>query len=243
LTTRSFSLNGRKHVMYVLSRLTRELSRQEVEIWKKVIRLISHELNNSLAPVSSLLHSAAILAAQPAQSARLPPVFDAMAERLHYLPEFLEGYARFARLPKPCKQRVPWREFLDQLSRMYPFQLEGELPGADAHFDPSQMQQALINLLKNAHEASPDAASAAEIKLKVESLPDGSTRVWISDRGRGMTEEVLSRALLPFYSTKQSGCGLGLPLSREIVEAHGGSLRIESRPGAGTSVICRLPAA
>jgi two-component system, NtrC family, nitrogen regulation sensor histidine kinase NtrY len=241
LSTRCFNLNGRKHVMYVLSRLTRELSRQEVEVWKKVIRLISHELNNSLAPVSSLLHSASVLAAQPGQSDQLPPIFDAMAERLRYLRDFLEGYARFARLPKPCKQRVPWREFLDQICHLYPFQFQGEVPLEDGFFDPSQMQQVLINLLKNAHEASVETGAEDQISLRVESLPDGGTRLWIADRGLGMGEEVLSKALLPFYSTKQSGSGLGLPLSREILEAHGGTLRIESRPGTGTSVICWLP--
>jgi signal transduction histidine kinase len=100
------------------------------------------------------------------------------------------------------------------------------------------MQQALINLLKNAKEAS-DGGDGIEVR--VDRLPDGVVRVQVLDRGRGMNEEVMRRALLPFYSTKPAGSGVGLPLCREIVEAHGGSWRIQSRSGGGTVVSFWLP--
>jgi len=81
----------------------------------------------------------------------------------------------------------------------------------------------------------------AEISVSVDALPDGGTRVQVLDRGRGMSDEVMRQALLPFYSTKQAGSGVGLPLCREIIEAHGGSLRIQNRTGGGTIVSFWLP--
>jgi signal transduction histidine kinase len=101
------------------------------------------------------------------------------------------------------------------------------------------MQHVLINLLKNAYEAgSPES----EVKLSVQVTADGATVVRVADRGRGMDEEMMKRALVPFHSSKPAGAGLGLALCKEIVEAHGGRLRLESREGGGTIVACWLPA-
>jgi nitrogen fixation/metabolism regulation signal transduction histidine kinase len=238
LAQRHFFLNRRRHTLYLLRRMTVELARQEVEIWKKVIRIISHELNNSLAPISSLAHSGKLIAGRPDQLHRLEPVYDSIRERVDHLTSFLEGYARFARLPKPTRQWVGWRGWLEGLQKVSAFELVGEPPDAPGHFDATQLEQVMLNLFKNAREATD---GEAEIEVKVERLPDGATRVQILDRGRGMTEDVMRQALLPFYSTKASGAGVGLPLCREIVEAHGGTLRIYGRPGGGTVVSFRLP--
>jgi len=238
LTRRRFQLNRRPHELYLLRRMTLELSRQEAEIWKKVIRVISHELNNSLAPISSLAHSGSLIAGKPDEGRRLESIHASIRERVDHLTRFLEGYARYARLPKPRKQRVDWREWLDAPSRLFRFEIEGDLPSTPGWFDPAQLQQVLINLLKNAAEASD---GEPEIAVRVDHTPDGGVRVQVTDRGRGMSEEVMRGALLPFYSTKPSGSGVGLPLSREIVEAHGGSIQIRSREGGGTEVSFHLP--
>jgi signal transduction histidine kinase len=219
--------------------MTVELARQEVEIWKKVIRIISHELNNSLAPISSLAHSGRLIASRPDQLHRLESVYDSIRERVDHLTSFLEGYSKFARLPKPKRQPVDWPQWLAGLQKVWVFDLVGEPPATPGSFDPSQLEQVMINLFKNAREA---ADGEAEIEVRVERLPDGATRVQVLDRGRGMSEDVMRQALLPFYSTKTSGTGVGLPLCREIVEAHGGTLRIYGRPGGGTVVSFRLPA-
>ncbi|HEX4965197.1 MAG TPA: sensor histidine kinase [Thermoanaerobaculia bacterium] len=100
------------------------------------------------------------------------------------------------------------------------------------------MQQALINLLKNARESG---SPPEEVKLAVDALGEGGVRFRVLDRGSGMTDEVMKKALLPFYTSKPGGSGLGLPLCREIVEAHGGRLRIERREGGGTAVVCWVP--
>jgi len=238
LAQREFFLNRQRHSLCLLRRLTAELGRQEAEIWKKVIRIISHELNNTLAPISSLAHSAMRIAEEGAEPQRLEPVFASIRERTDYLKRFLEGYARFARLPQPTKQRVDWTEFLGGLHALYTFESVGELPHGPGWFDPSQLQQVMINLLKNAVEAS---EGAPEIQVRVSPSPDGGTLIQVADRGHGMTDEVMRKALLPFYSTKPSGTGVGLSLCREIVEAHGGKIAIRMRQGGGSAVSCWLP--
>jgi two-component system nitrogen regulation sensor histidine kinase NtrY len=235
---RRFFLNTREQRLLVVERITPELKRQEVEIWKKVIRLMSHELNNSLAPVSSLVHSARLVAGRPDRVHRLEEIHEAIAERVEHLCRFLEGYARFARLPKPRREEVPWRDFLEAVRRFFPFRT-GEIPDARGFFDAAQMQQVLINLVKNAAEAQ---GPAEEIEVALEAAGDGGWLLSVLDRGPGMDEETMRAALVPFYSSKPSGTGLGLPLCAEILTAHGGALLLRSRPGGGTVVTCRLPA-
>ena len=235
---RTFQLNMQSHLLYVIERLTPELRRQEVEVWKKAIRIMNHELNNSLAPIRSLVHSARRVVGRPEHEHRLEGIFETLEERATYLSEFLEGYARFARLPRPRKQPVAWPEFLDGVRRMMAFRLDGPPPGEPGNFDPAQMQQVLLNLLKNAYEAG---SPAEEVTVSVHRTVDGSTALRVLDRGRGMDDDVMKRALLPFYSSKPAGTGLGLPLCQEIVEGHGGRLRVQARPGGGLAVTCLLP--
>lgn len=235
---RAFQLNMQSHTLYVVERLTPELRRQEVEVWKKAIRIMNHELNNSLAPIRSLVHSARHVVGRPEHQHRLEGIFETLEERATYLSEFLEGYARFARLPRPQKQPVAWGEFLEGVQRMTPFTVEGPPPAEPGSFDPAQMQQVLLNLLKNAYEAG---SPADEVKVSIHRTVDGSAALRVLDRGRGMDDEVMKRALLPFYSSKPAGTGLGLPLCQEIVEGHGGRLRVQARPGGGLVVTCLLP--
>ena len=148
-----------------------------------------------------------------------------------------DGYARFAKLPAPRKETVAWKPFLAMLQMQVAFRIAGELPGRPGSFDTTQMQQALINLLKNSHEAGGDVA---QVTLALSAGPH-EWRVELCDRGPGMSEAVLGQALLPFYSTKRSGSGLGLALSREIVEAHGGKISLANRQGGGLRVTLTLP--
>ena len=238
LSQRVFHLNAQRHTLYMLNRLTPELRRQEVQVWKKVIRVIGHELNNTFAPVSSLLHSARRIVDRAEHTEKLGTIFDTIEERTTHLRSFLDGYASFARLPEPSRERVEWQTFLDHLQQMFQFRLEGKLPGEAGYFDPSQMQQVLINLLKNALEAESDPE---QIALTVLRAPHGGTSIVVRDRGIGMDAEQLQMSMLPFYSSKKSGTGLGLPLCREILEAHGGRIRLQNREGGGTVVTCWLP--
>lgn len=243
LSQRSLVLQGQQFRMLVLRRMTRELSRQEVASWKRVIRVISHELNNSLAPISSLSHSGAELARR-GQIERLEAVFASIGERSRHLHSFLAAYAEFAKLPAPQWQAVDWPAFLAGLLAQHPYRLDGEPPQRPARFDTGQLAQALINLLKNAQEAG---GPAEAVSLAV--VWRGSELCFVvCDRGCGMSEAVLAQALLPFYSTKRSnssagggGTGLGLALTREIAEAHGGRVSLSNRAGGGLEVRLSLP--
>ncbi len=238
LARRSFSLNGRRHELLLLRQLTLELRRQEVRTWKKVIRVISHELNNSLAPLASLAHSGAELVRR-GQTERLPQILATIEERTRHLESFILGYARFAKLPAPRLASCAWPPFLDSLAAQAVFTLEGEPPAQPALFDAAQLQQALLNLLKNALESG---SPADKIGLHV-SHAQGMLRIEVRDRGPGMSGAVLENALVPFYSTKRSGTGLGLALAREIAEAHGGRITLSNRDGGGLAVVMILPAA
>jgi nitrogen fixation/metabolism regulation signal transduction histidine kinase len=238
LAQQRFLIQGRPHRLILMKRLTRELSRQEVAVWKKLIRVLSHELNNSLAPISSLAHTGAEMLRRSHYD-RLIEVFDSISERSRHLQSFIEGYASFARLPAPRPCAVEWKLFIDRLSLQWPFKSSGQYPLEAGWFDPMQMTQALINLLKNAHESG---SAAEDIDLIVE---ESTANLWVTvtvrDRGSGMSEAVLANALLPFYSTKRTGTGLGLPLAREIIEAHGGTIALSNREGGGLCARVVLP--
>ena len=236
LARSGFRLNGRAHELFVLRHLTIELHREEVRTWKKVIRVISHELNNSLAPIASLAHSGSELLAM-GKHAQLERVFATIAERARHLEQFILGYAKFAKLPAPCPEAIAWPELVDKLRSQVEFRVEGALPEARARLDPAQLEQALVNLLKNAHESG---SAAEDVVLRVRRLPQ-TVAIEVSDRGTGMTDAVLANALLPFYSTKRGGTGLGLALAREIAEAHAGRISLANREGGGLTVAMTFP--
>lgn len=238
LTKRRVSLDNEPHVLVVVEQVTREIRRQEVEVWKKLLRTISHELNNSLAPISSLVHSARMIADNPEHLPKLKRVFETIEDRTRHLQEFIDGYVRFAKLPRPRPARVDWAELLGRIRELYPEVQVGPTPTEKAWLDAAQFEQVLINLVKNALEAG---SPPGEVRLSVEARERVGAEVTIVDRGPGMSDEVLASALLPFYSTKERGTGLGLALCREIVEAHGGKVRLENREGGGLSVTCQLP--
>ena len=236
LARNSFSLNGRKHDLLLIRQLTLELRRQEVQTWKKVIRVISHELNNSLAPLTSLAHSGKELVRR-GQVERLPQILETISDRTRHLESFILGYARFAKLPAPRRENIAWPTFIERLQAEVTFHVVGELPPEPAFADPAQLEQALLNLLKNAHESG---SAPEHVELSVRRVLN-MLRIEVLDRGQGMNDAVLTNALVPFYSTKRSGTGLGLALAREIAEAHGGRITLGNREGGGLTVTIILP--
>lgn len=236
LSRRTFRLNGRPHELILLRQLTAELRRQEVQTWKKVIRVISHELNNSLAPIASLAHSGAELLRR-GQLERLPAALTTIEERARHLEGFIRDYARFAKLPAPRLEAVEWQRFIAQLRSQIEFIVDVHPGDGIARFDAAQLEQCLLNLLRNAHESG---SPAGDVRLSVRRAAN-AWRIEVLDRGSGMNEAVLANALLPFYSTKRHGTGLGLALAREISEAHDGRIALLNREGGGLCVALVLP--
>jgi nitrogen fixation/metabolism regulation signal transduction histidine kinase len=235
LTRRTFYLNTREHALYLIARLTQDLRRQELDIWKRAIRVVNHELNNSLAPIHSLFHSATVVRSRNDDDGRLSEINAAIEERLTSLQQFIDGYADLARLPKPRRERVAWADVIEAVRRITPF--VADLPSHEAFIDRAQIEHVLINLVKNAREAG---SAEGDVVVRV-IRRDGGSALVVEDRGEGMDDETLGHALLPFYSTKPGGTGLGLALAGEIADAHGGSVRIARRDGGGITVTCWLP--
>jgi len=138
---------------------------------------------------------------------------------------------------------VHWAPFLASLQQQIPFQMAPLDEALHSRVDIAQLGQALLNLVKNAHEACAEADPPNDdVQVQVTRLPQW-VRLDVLDRGKGMNEAVLQNALTPFYSTKRNGTGLGLALTREIVEAHGGRIALQNRPEGGLCVSLLLPAA
>ena len=235
---RHFKLQGQTHVLLMLRSVTRALVRSEVGAWKQVFRLMSHELNNSLAPIASLSRSAQTLIDR-ADTQKARQVLDTVQERAQHLSEFLNRYAKFAKLPAPELKLVAWEPLLKGILAIAGAGKLVECTGTDtAQLDTAQIEQALLNLIKNALEAG---SPADAIALSLTRIGDRFC-LRIFDAGQGMSDSVMRQALLPFFSTKREGTGIGLALVREIIEAHGGSIQLASRTPNGLVVTLWFPA-
>lgn len=234
----SVVMRGTPHTMLIVKLLTKEVSRREVETLKNVVRVVSHEVNNSLAPITSLVSSARLMLDKPEHLPKLTSALDTIEERARHLQSFLEGYAGLARLPRPRPAEVAFAPLLDHVRALYPAVQSPAPPEVPGFFDAAQIEQVLINLVKNAVEAG-SPPDQVEITVRVDA--DGTTRIDVADRGRGLSSEALESALLPLYTTKEKGSGIGLTICREIVDAHGGALSLANREGGGAVVTLLLP--
>ena len=234
---RQFSLNGREHHLYLFKNMTAEISHQEIDLWKQVIRLISHELNNSLAPIASLTSSAKKIIQQPEHLHMLEDVLETIGNRTQHLHNFIHQYAKFAKLPKPEPQEVHLSTFVEQLRHLTDVNITSDFLSDNAFFDPSLIEQVLINLVKNALESGSEKEAVG-----LDIRQHGNQFVFsVFDRGTGLSEAKMQQALLPFYTTKKTGSGIGLALCNDIVSQHNGKLTLTNRDHGGLCVSFSLP--
>ena len=233
IRTSAFRQGGLPHSLLVLADVSRPLREEERQAWRRLIRVLGHELNNSLAPIQSLAESLRSLLAQPAP----PPDWRddmrkglaVIASRSESLSRFTNAYAKLARLPQPRFQRVDvapllWR--VVGLETRLVVRLEAGAP-LSVRADPDQLEQAVINLLRNAVDAALESAGGVEVGWSRVASPAPRLEVWIRDEGPGLSNT--TNLFVPFFTTKPEGSGIGLVLSRQIAEAHGGSLTLENR--------------
>jgi nitrogen fixation/metabolism regulation signal transduction histidine kinase len=237
LNCQKFLLQNQPHHLYLYKNLTTEISRNEIALWKQVIRLISHELNNSLAPISSMTGSAKKILKQQENLEMLPDMLDTIERRAQRLFEFTRQYARLARLPAARKQDVNLAEFVSDIERICEVNTSSEFQADTLSMDSAQIEQVLINIVKNAKESG---SEPDQLKLIVRQEAD-EIQFEVLDRGSGLGKEQLLQAMLPFYTTKKSGTGIGLPLCNEIITGHGGRLRIGNRKGGGVRALFSVP--
>jgi nitrogen fixation/metabolism regulation signal transduction histidine kinase len=229
----SFRQGGLPHSLLVLADVSRPLREEERQAWRRLIRVLGHELNNSLAPIQSLAESLRALLAQPAP----PPDWRddmrkglaVIASRSESLSRFTNAYAKLARLPQPRFQRVDVAPLLRRvvgLETRLVVRLQAGAP-LSVRADPDQLEQAVINLLRNAVDAALESAGGVEVGWRRVESPAPRLEVWIRDEGPGLSNT--ANLFVPFFTTKPEGSGIGLVLSRQIAEAHGGSLTLENR--------------
>ena len=240
----TFRQGGKPHRLLVLSDLSRALRDEEREATKRLVRVLGHEINNSLAPIKSVAESLQQLVARETPSNGEGDVargLSLIAGRAESLSRFMASYARLARLPSPRLQPVDvgaWVRRVAALERRLPVLVE---PGPDLEIqaDGDQLDQLLINLVDNAVDAALETSGAVAIGW-------GQARhfveVWVKDEGQGLADT--SNLFVPFFTTKPEGSGIGLALSRQIAEAHGGTLTLGNRTeGKGAEARLRLPVA
>ncbi len=220
--------------LVILSNVSRALRAEELAAWKRLIRVMSHELNNSLAPIRSLAGSLGRLmeASPPPDGWRedLRTGLGVIASRAEALNRFVGAYATLAKLPAPRIETVDVGHLVRRVGELESrlTVAVGDGPAVSVRADRAQLEQLLINVVKNGVDASLETGGAVEIFWRVE---EGRLVIEVRDEGPGLPDT--SNLFVPFYSTKPEGTGIGLVLCRQIAEAHGGSITLQNRSDAG----------
>lgn len=232
LRRRSFRWEGRPHRLVVLADLSQVLREEERMAWQRLIRVLSHEINNSLTPIKSIAASlTALLERDGTVGEGTEDVREGLkviAGRSEALGRFMSSYARLAKLPPPHTRKLSVEKWVRRVAS-----LESRLavevqdgPDADIVADGDQLDQLLINLLDNAVDAALDTGGG--VRMGWTELAD-HVEVWVEDDGPGLAQT--ANLFVPFFTTKPKGSGIGLALSRQIAEAHGGWVKLSNRRG------------
>ncbi len=226
----SFRQDGRPHTLLVLADVSKTLREEELQAWQRLVRVLSHEINNSLAPIKSITGSLlSLLERQPRPADAgedLRRGLSVIGGRSEALVRFMSAYARLAKLPAP--HRVPldvgtWVRRVAALETRMPVTVVSG-PPTTVRADGDQLDQLLINLVRNAVDASLETKGSVRIRW---ARQNGTLSLMVEDEGPGLASA--ANLFVPFFTTKPQGSGIGLVLSRQIAEAHGGSLSLENR--------------
>ena len=241
----TFRQNGQPHQLVVLSDLSKALRDEERLAWQRIIRVLGHEINNSLAPIKSIAESLQALVDAPMRDAEaeedVRQGLSVISNRAGSLSRFMTSYAILARLPGPRHNTVDvpsWVRRTAQLETRVHVNVQ-EAEAIDVVGDGDQLDQLLINLVRNAADASLETGGGVAVGWQA---TGAWLHLWVRDEGYGIADS--SNLFVPFFTTKPDGSGIGLALSRQIAEAHGGSLTLENRADReGCEALLRLPIA
>lgn len=238
----SFREGGLPHTLIVMTDLSQALRDEERQAWQRLVRVLGHELNNSLTPIKSMAGSLSNLL-------KLDPLPDDWQEdvgkglsvintRSETLVRFISSYSRLARLPQPDLKPIPVAPLVERIIRLETRLAVSLDPGPEIVIpaDGAQLEQLLINLVRNAVDAAQETSGRVEVGWEV---GPGHIDILVWDEGPGISET--SNLFVPFFTTKKGGSGIGLVLCRQIAEAHRGSLTLENRSPRGCKACLRLP--
>lgn len=238
----TFRRDGRPQHLVVLADVSRALREEEQLAWQRIVRVLSHEINNSLTPIKSIAHSLKRIISRAEGIPRQQDVVDGLnliETRSGGLGRFLRAYAQLAKLPKPAPRDLDLLPLVQRVA-----ELEDRLAvsirartATPLNADPDQLEQLLINIIRNAVDAALETGGRVWIDWGQE---DGLLRLTVEDEGPGLPDS--ANLFVPFFTTKPTGSGIGLVLCRQIAEAHGGTLALERRdPDRGARAVLKLP--
>ena len=241
----TFATQGKKQRLISLKNIHSVLERNEMEAWQKLIRVLTHEIMNSITPIISLSET---LSERGIPESLGEKEYSAMLQAMQTIHRrskgllgFVENYRRLTRIPIPVRTKVSVAELFMDLKKLFPEEyIHFEMPASDLflYVDRAQIEQVLINLLKNARETC-ERKIDKEIQIKFFSK-DNPT-LTISDNGEGILTDVLDKIFVPFFTTKTSGSGIGLSLCKQIMTLHDGSINVKSEIGKGSCFILTFP--
>ena len=251
LSTVLLRIDGHRRLVVALKDVSALMQRQEMEAWQQLIRVLTHEIMNSLTPIISISETMGAAPFAEHYSETASPswgrregveAFAVINRRCHALLDFVENYRQLTRIKAPERTTFPVSELFAHLKALFP-KLSIPLGNGESLLsaDRSQLEQVLINLIKNAYESG-----ATEVELSMQPLPSlqggagGGPLIRVKDNGSGMSPDVVDHAFIPFFTTKPNGTGIGLSLCRQIILKHGGTIRMESEEGRGTTFIIKL---
>lgn len=223
ISTVLLRIDGQRRLVVALKDVSALMQRQEMEAWQQLIRVLTHEIMNSLTPIISISETLA----------DENEAFAVINRRCHSLLDFVESYRQLTRIKAPGCTTFSVSDLFANIKVLYPkvvTVLDGCPVESQLTADRSQLEQVLINLIKNAYESG-----ATEVEVAA-----NDSEIRIRDNGCGMSSDVLEHAFIPFFTTKPTGTGIGLSLCRQIILKHGGTIRVESEPGRGTTFFIKL---
>ena len=228
LSTVLLRIDGQRRLVVALKDVSALMQRQEMEAWQQLIRVLTHEIMNSLTPIISISETLTDEKQGSTAEGKVNEAFAVINRRCHSLLDFVESYRQLTRIKTPEKTTFLVSELFNHIAGLFP-QVKTHGDGL-LRADRAQLEQVLINLIKNAYESG---ATKVEV-----SASDSEIRV--KDNGSGMSPDILEHAFIPFFTTKPTGTGIGLSLCRQIILKHGGTITIDSQKGCGTTFIIKL---
>jgi signal transduction histidine kinase len=244
LYTSEFKMDEQVFKLVSIQNMTNELSATEMEAWQRLIKVLTHEIMNSISPITSLsgsLYEISSTKTSDPEWSKIHTGLDAIKTRSEGLLNFTQRYRKLTQIPAPEFQTVKVHDFIEHITRLVQpeldkrkINLQTTVQPAISTFDPSLLEQVIINLIQNAMDAV-EKVERPQIAIQIQ-VEDERINFKIKDSGLGIASADLDKIFVPFFTTKKNGSGIGLALSRQIVLLHGGQIFAQSEIGVGTTI-------